>query len=96
MTTPSAARSALLAELEPYEHLLFEPMAQRNLDGLLALQAHWEAQWGDSPAAIALTEALGDWIDACVHEVNQPQAWQALIDAVDDLEAECQSSDGTV
>jgi hypothetical protein len=85
-------RSALLAELESYEHLLFEPMAQRDLDGLVALQAHWEAQWGDSPAAIALTEALGDWIDACVHEVNQTQAWQALINAVYDLAAEGQTS----
>ncbi len=87
-----ASRSALLAELEPYEHLLFEPMDQRDLDGLLALQAHWEAQWDDSPAAIALTEALGDWIDACVHEVNQAQAWQALINAVDDLAVEGQTS----
>jgi len=85
-------RSALLAELESYEHLLFEPMQQRDLDGLLALQAQWEAQWGDSPAAIALTEALGDWIDACVHEVDQVQAWQALIDAVESLATERQTS----
>lgn len=89
------SRSALLAELEAFEHLLFEPMVQRDLDGLLALQAHWEAQWGDSPAAIALTEVLGDWIDACVHETNQAQAWQALINAVDDLVAEGQTSDRT-
>ncbi len=88
-------RSVLLAELEAFEHLLFEPMQQRDLDGLLALQTHWEAQWGDSPAAIALTEALGDWIDACVHEVNQTPAWQALINAVDDLAAEGQTSDRT-
>jgi hypothetical protein len=86
------ARSALLAELESYEHLLFEPMAQRDLDGLLTLQTHWEALCGDSPAAIALTEALGDWIDACVHEVNQTPAWQALINAVYDLAAEGQTS----
>jgi len=89
------ARSALLAELESYEHLLFEPMAQRDLDGLLTLQTHWEALCGDSPAAIALTEALSDWIDACVHEVNQTQAWQAMINAVYDLAAEGQASDRT-
>ncbi len=52
-----------------------------------ALQAQWEAQWGDSPAAIALTEALGDWTEACVHEVSQAQAWQVLINAVYDLAA---------
>lgn len=87
-----AARSALLAELESYEHLLFEPMAQRDLDGLLALQTHWEALCGDSPAAIALTEALSDWIDACVHETDQAQAWQALINAVYDLALSSTSS----
>jgi hypothetical protein len=93
MTTDHPTASpALLAELESYEHLLFEPVTQHDLDGLLALQAHWEAQWGDSPAAIALTEALGDWIDACVHEVNQTPAWQAMINAVYDLAAEGQTS----
>jgi hypothetical protein len=86
------ARSALLAELESYEHLLFEPVTQHDLDGLLALQAHWEALCDDSAAAIALTEALGDWIDACVHETDQAQAWQALINAVYDLAAEGQTS----
>jgi len=90
-----ATRSALLASLEPYEHLLFEPMNQSDLDGLVALQAQWEAQWDDRPAAIALTEALGDWIDACVHEVNQAQAWQALINAVYDLPLPSPSNSGT-
>jgi hypothetical protein len=91
----AVTRSALLAELETFEHLLFEPMQQQDLDGLVALQAQWEARWGDSPAAIALTEALGDWIDACVHEVNQDQAWQTLINAVYDLAADGQTSGGT-
>ncbi len=89
------ARSALLAELESYEHLLFEPITQRDLDSLLALQTHWEALCGDSPAAIALTEALGDWIDAWVHETVQAQAWQALINAVHDLPLLSLPSNGT-
>jgi hypothetical protein len=54
MTTQLVSRSTLLATLEPYEHLLFEPMAQRDLDGLVTLQAQWEAQLGDSAAAIEI------------------------------------------
>ncbi|MDR5900406.1 hypothetical protein QC823_15685 [Halomonas vilamensis] len=34
---PSVIRTALLAEMEGYEHLLFEPMTQTDLDGLYAL-----------------------------------------------------------
>ena len=33
---PPAIRTVLLAELEGYEHLLFEPMTQVDLDGLVA------------------------------------------------------------
>jgi hypothetical protein len=55
MTTPSAARSALLAELEPYEHLLFEPMAQRNLDGLLKLR---DTHLLDDPPLHCHTQAM--------------------------------------
>ncbi|MEA1053763.1 hypothetical protein U5801_28725 [Lamprobacter modestohalophilus] len=38
----------LLAKLEGFEHLLFEPMTQADLDRLYALSEHWTEQLGDS------------------------------------------------
>lgn len=61
---PSATRTALLAELEGFEHLLFEPMAQVDLDSLYALYDQWRATLGDSPEAIALCDALDEFIEA--------------------------------
>lgn len=46
---PPATRTDLLAELEGYEHLLFEPMPQADLDGLYALYDQWRATLGDPP-----------------------------------------------
>jgi len=65
---PPATRTALLAELEGYEHLMFEPMTQADLDGLYALYDQWRADLGDSPEAIALCDALDDVIGACIED----------------------------
>ena len=65
---PSVTRTALLAELEGYEHLLFEPMNQADLDGLYALYDQWRATLGDSPEAIALCDALDNFIGACIED----------------------------
>ncbi|MEA2120079.1 hypothetical protein [Halovibrio sp. HP20-50] len=65
---PHATRTALLAELEAYEHLLFEPMTQADLDGLYALYDQCQATLGDSPEAIALCDALSDFIGACIED----------------------------
>ena len=70
MTTPSAARSVLLAELEAYEHLLFEPITQADLDSLYALYTRWQRSLDDSPAAIALCDALEYLIDACIESTG--------------------------
>ena len=34
---PTATRKALLSELQAYEHLMFEPMTQADLNGLYAV-----------------------------------------------------------
>ncbi|HAA45040.1 MAG: hypothetical protein XD36_3235 [Halomonas sp. 54_146] len=65
---PSATRTALLAELEGVEHLLFEPMTQADLDGLYALYDQWRATLGDSPEAIALCDALDEFVEACIED----------------------------
>ena len=65
---PTATRTALLAELEAYEHLLFEPMTQADLDGLYALYDAWVARLGDSPEAIALCDALDDFIGVGIED----------------------------
>lgn len=65
---PTESRTALLAELEAFEHLLFEPMTQVDLDGLYALYAQWQAVLGDSPEAIALCDALDDVIGAGIED----------------------------
>jgi len=65
---PSATRTALLVELEGYEHLLFEPMTQADLDGLYTLYDQWRATLGDSPEAIALCDALDDFTGACIED----------------------------
>lgn len=84
---PSATRTALLAELEAYEHLLFEPMTQADLDGLYALYDQWRATLGDSPEAIALCDALDDVIGACIEDAGLgddriEQAYLALVATV--------------
>ena len=66
--SPPATRTALLAELEGYEHLLFEPMTQADLDGLYALYNQWKITLGGSPEAIALCDALDDFIGACIED----------------------------
>lgn len=65
---PTALRSALLAELEAFEHLLFEPMTQADLDALYALYDQWQEVLGDSPEAIALCDALDEFIEACIDD----------------------------
>ena len=67
-TIPSATRTALLAELEAFEHLLFEPMTQDDLDRLYALYATWCERLGDAPEAIALCDALDEFIEACIED----------------------------
>jgi len=65
---PTATRTALLAELEGVEHLLFEPMTQADLDGLYDLYNQWQATLSDSPEAIALCDALDEFIEACIED----------------------------
>ncbi|MDR5900400.1 hypothetical protein QC823_15655 [Halomonas vilamensis] len=65
---PSVTRTALLAELEGYEHLLFESMTQADLDSLYALYDQWVERLGDSPEAIALCDGLDDFIGACIED----------------------------
>ncbi|MGM0984665.1 MAG: hypothetical protein ACQEXG_14785 [Pseudomonadota bacterium] len=64
----SAIRNALVIQLEDYEHLLFEPMTQADLDGLYELYGQWQAVLGDSPEAIALCDALYDFIGAGIED----------------------------
>lgn len=65
---PSATCTALQAELEGFEHLLFEPMTQDDLDRLYALYAAWCERLGDAPEAIALCDALDEFIEACIED----------------------------
>ena len=54
----TVTRKALLSELEAYEHLMFEPMTQADLDSLYALYSDWQQRLGDSPQGIAVCVAL--------------------------------------
>lgn len=56
---PPETHAKLLAELEGFEHLLFEPMTQADLDRLYALSERWTEPLGDSPEAIALVRCAG-------------------------------------
>ena len=75
----SPTRETLLAELEGFEHLLFEPMAQADLDALERMQQQWTLQLGDSPNAIALCDALGDFIGAGIEDGDIEQAYLELV-----------------
>lgn len=44
-----ATRTALLTELEGYEHMLFESMVQTDLDSRTALYDQWRAPLGVTP-----------------------------------------------
>lgn len=59
---PSAAHMALLAEREVYEHLMFEPMPQADLDGLYALYAHWIQRRGDQSIGLIRRTLCSLWI----------------------------------
>lgn len=76
---PSPTRTALLAELEGYERLLFEHMTQADLDGLYTLYDQWQATLGDSPEAIALCDALDDFIEAGIDDGNMERAYLDLV-----------------
>lgn len=86
---PPATRTALLAELEAYEHLLFEPMTQADLDGLYALYDQWRATLGDSPEAIALCDGLDDFIGACIEDdgAGEDTIERAYVDLVATVQA---------
>lgn len=79
---PPATRTALLAELEGFEHLLFEPMTQADLNGLYALYDAWVARLGDSPEAIALCDALDDFIEAGIDDGDMERAYLDLVASV--------------
>lgn len=64
----TVTRKALLSELEGYEHLMFEPMTQADLNGLYALYADWLQRLGDSPEAIAVCDALDTFIEANIED----------------------------
>lgn len=72
---PAETREALLATLAGYEHLLFESMGQADYDGRSALYADWVERLGDSPEAIAICDALDDFIDANVEESDAERAY---------------------
>jgi len=79
---PPETREALLATLAGYEHLLFESMGQADYDALRALYADWVERLGDSPEAIAICDALDDFIDANVEEGDAERAYFDLVSAV--------------
>ncbi|WNK21204.1 hypothetical protein P1P91_05890 [Halomonas piscis] len=84
---PHDTRQALMLQLERYEHLLFEPMSQADLDSLYALYDHWQATLGDSPESIALSDALDDFISAGIEDDGQDKdgltrAYMALFQTV--------------
>jgi len=79
---PASTRAELLTELEGYEHLMFEPMAQADLDGLYALYDQWRATLGDSPEAIALCDALDIFIEAEIEDGDVEQAYLDLVATV--------------
>lgn len=65
---PASTRTILLTELEDVEHLLFEPMHQTDLNGLYGLHTAWCERLGDAPQAIALCNALAEFIEACIED----------------------------
>ena len=83
----TATRKALLAELEAYEHLMFEPMTQADLNGLYALYADWLQRLGDSPEAIAVCDALDTFIEANIDEGRESRVEQAYLDLVATVQA---------
>jgi hypothetical protein len=81
-STPPTTHTALLAELEGYEHLVFEPMTQADLDSLYALYSDWQQRLGDSPEAIAICDALDSFIEANIDEGQESHVEQAYLDLV--------------
>ena len=81
MTMPETGTKRL-AELEGFEHLLFEPMTQTDLDQLYALLDRWMEQLGDSPEAIALCDALDDFIAAGIEDADVEKAYLELVECV--------------
>ena len=77
---------ALLAALESFEHLLFEPLTQADLDRLQALSADWQQTLGDTPGAIALLDALDDFTEACIQDGDTESAYLDLVQSVYALE----------
>ena len=80
----------MLAELQGFEHLLFEPMTQADLDQLTALFERWVAELGDHPEAIALSDALDDFIAAGIEDGNVERAYLELVETVQRGGAEAQ------
>ncbi|MEA3643902.1 MAG: hypothetical protein VBE63_28830 [Lamprobacter sp.] len=78
----ASTRAKLLAELERVEHLLFEPMTQADLDRLYALSDRWTEPLGDSPEAIALCDALDDFIAAGIEDGDVEKAYRELVERV--------------
>ncbi|OLO10469.1 hypothetical protein BTW10_14010 [Chromohalobacter japonicus] len=76
---PASTRAELLATLEGYEHLLFESMNQPDYDALRTLYDAWVERLGDSPEAIAICDALNDFIDANVEEGDAERAYFDLV-----------------
>lgn len=63
----NTTRKTLTLQLEDDEHLLFEPITQQDLARLYAMHDHWRATLGDSSEAVALCDALKDFIHVGVH-----------------------------
>ena len=77
---------SLLRSLESFEHLLFEPLTQTDLDRLQALSADWQQTLGDTPGAIALLDALDDFTEACIQDGDTESAYLDLVQSVYALE----------
>lgn len=64
----------LTQALEAFEHLMFEPMQQTDLDQLYALYEHWQSSLGDTPDAIAICDALDDFITVSIEYAGLEEA----------------------
>ena len=58
---------------------MFEPMQQKDLDQLYALYKHWQTSLGDTPDAIAICDALHDFIAVGIEHAGLEEA---IVEAV--------------
>lgn len=76
----------LLKAIQPYKHLMYEPVTQRDLDGLYQLYDTWVITLGDSPEAVALCNALNSLVEACVAGLPVDERYAELAALLQDVE----------